>query len=218
MDISPFVQFTLNSRYIKRWLIGGIMLYLPILNFFSIGYLSKSSRLIIIGDIGLPTWEDKHDIWTEGVKLTFVFILYEAIPFFLFSSGFFFTTLSSITAFFGNIIMKISYVAFLVFSFFLPFAFATFAEHKDLRKALAYEKILAGIKEVLVPYAVGYVATLLALYVALLFIRIPFLLGFLITSLMTNYIFLISTYYFSRIYKRTSLALDRMPEDFEGKT
>jgi len=100
MDIIPFIQFSLNSRYISRWIYGGLILYIPVLNFLSLGYLSNASRLILIGGIGLPTWQNKMDIWIEGVRLIFIFILYEAIPFFLFSCGFFLTTLNSITAFF----------------------------------------------------------------------------------------------------------------------
>jgi hypothetical protein len=209
MDIIPFIQFTLNGQYISRWVYGGILMYIPVLNFFSLGFLSKSSRLLMIGTIGLPTWQNRYDIWIEGIKLLFIFILYEAIPFFLFSCGFFLTTLSSITAFFGHIIMKLSYLALLVFSFFLPFAMATFAEQMDFRKALEFEKVLSAIKEVFVPYLGGYVATLIALYICKLFIRIPFFVGFIISSILTYYVLLLATYYFTQLFKRTSLALEK---------
>src|SRR5512137_812609 len=113
MDVTPFIQFTLNTRYISRWVVSGLFMYIPALNFFSLGYLSKTARMLMIGGIGLPTWQEKSEIWFEGVKVLFVFILYEAIPLFLFSSGFFLTTLSSITAFFGNILISVAYVAFI---------------------------------------------------------------------------------------------------------
>jgi hypothetical protein len=209
MDIIPFIQFTLNGQYFSRWIYGGILMYIPGLNFFSLGYLSKASRLLMIGTIGLPTWQERYDIWIEGVKLLFVFILYEAIPFFLFSCGFFLTTLGSITAFFGHLIIKLFYLALLLFSFFLPFAFATFAEQMDFRKALEYEKILKGIKEVFIPYLGGYAATLIALYICLLLIRIPYLVGFIVSSILTYYVLLLATYYFTQLFKRTSLAMEK---------
>jgi hypothetical protein len=213
MDIFPFIQFTLNSQYIARWIVGGIIIYIPILNFLSFGYLSKASRLLSIGTVGLPTWQDKYDLWIEGVKLIFIFILYEAVPFFLFSCGFFLTTLTSITAFFGHILIKLSYLGLLIFSFFLPFAFAAFADHGDFRKALEFEKIITAIKEVFIPYLAGYLATLVALYICKLVIRIPFLIGFVVSSLATYYVFLLATYYFTQLFKKTSLSSVKAEEE-----
>jgi uncharacterized membrane protein (GlpM family) len=213
MDIIPFIQFSLNSRYISRWIYGGLILYIPVLNFLSLGYLSNASRLILIGGIGLPTWQNKMDIWIEGVRLIFIFILYEAIPFFLFSCGFFLTTLNSITAFFGHIIIKLSYIALLLFSFFIPFAFATFSEQMDFRKALEFEKILKGIKEVFIPYLGGYLGTLIALYICKLIMHIPYLIGFILSSILTYYVFLISTYYFTELFKKTTLATEITGKD-----
>jgi hypothetical protein len=216
MDLIPFIRFTMNGQYVSRWICGGLMTYIPVLNFLSLGYLSRASRLFTIGTIGLPTWQEKYAIWIEGVKLLFVFILYEAVPFFLFSCGFFLTTLSSITAFFGHIIIKISYLALLVFSFFLPFAFATFSEQMDFRAALEFEKILAGIKEVFIPYLGGYIGALMALYVCTRVMHIPYFIGFIISSVMTYYVFLLAAYYFTQLFKRTSLSTVRMAETDNG--
>jgi hypothetical protein len=213
MDIVAFIRFTFNSRYVARWIYGGLIMYIPVLNFFSLGYLAKTSRILMIGSIGLPTWEDKMGVWTNGVKLLFVFILYEAVPFFLFSSGFFLTTLGSIPAFFGSIVIKFSYLALFVFSFFIPFAFSVFAERMDFREALEFERILNGIKEVFLPYLGGYIGTLIALYVCKLIISIPYLIGFLLSSLCTYYVFLLATYYFTHLFKRTRLADARMIEE-----
>jgi hypothetical protein len=216
MDVTPFIQLTLNSRYISRWIFSGLAIYIPVLNFLSLGYLSKTSRLVIVGGLGLPIWDGRRDIWLEGVKVIFIFVLYEAIPLFLFSSGFFLTTLSPITAFFGKIIMKLSYAGILLFSFPLPFAFATFAERADFRHALEYERIIQAIREVLLPYLVGYLATLLALYICKLLLGIPYLVGFVISSVVTYYVFLVATYYFTELYKKTSLFSEGLLRDREG--
>ena len=213
MDVIPFIQFSLNTRYVLRWISGGIILYIPVFNFLSLGYLSKTSRLVMIGGIGLPTWQDKYDIWLEGVKLLFIFILYEAIPFFLFSCGFFLTTLTSITAFFGHIIVKLSFIALLLFSFFIPFAFATFAEQMDFRKALEFESIFKGIREVFILYLGGYLGTLIALYVCKVIIHIPYLIGFVLSSVLAYYVLLISTFYFTQLFKTTTLSTERIGED-----
>jgi hypothetical protein len=213
MEIIPFIQFTMNTQFALRWVAGGIVLYIPAANFFSLGYLSKASRLLMIGSIGLPTWEKKSEIWLEGVKLLFIFILYEAVPFFLFSFGFFLTTLTSITAFFGNIVIKLSYLALFICTFFVPFAFATFSEAMDFRKALEFEKIFRGIKEVLIPYVGGYLGMLVVLYVCKAIIQIPYLVGFVASSILTYYALLIATYFFTQLYIKTSLSAGRIIEE-----
>ncbi len=55
MDIVPFVLLTVNSRFIMRWVAGGLILLIPVLNFLSLGYLTKTSNLLMIKSIGLPT-------------------------------------------------------------------------------------------------------------------------------------------------------------------
>jgi hypothetical protein len=215
MDLIPFIQFSLSSRYASRWIYGGLLLYVPVINFFSLGYLSKASRLLMIGGIGLPTWEQRSEIWMEGARALFVFILYGAIPFFMFSCGFFLTALSSLTALFGHIITWLSYVALLISSFFLPFAFITLSEQMDFRKALEFETILRGIKEVFMPYFFGYAGTVIALYLCWRIIPIPksyFFQLFMVAimSTLTYYVMLVSTYYFTHLYRRTSLSTEIM--------
>ncbi|MBP1748935.1 MAG: hypothetical protein H6Q52_1474 [Deltaproteobacteria bacterium] len=212
MDIIPFIRFTVNSRYVNRWIFGGLALFIPVLNFFSIGFLSRTSRLVMVGGMGLATWQEKYEIWLEGMKLVFVFILYNAIPFFMFSAGFFLTTLNSFTAFFGHLMIKAAvFVILPICSFFLPFAFAVFAERLDFRESLEFESILRAIKEVLVEYIIGYAATIAALYISLLFMRIPYLIGFLIASVFTYYSLLLSTFYFTG--RKTSLCLAQIKDD-----
>lgn len=209
MDILPFIQFTLNSRFILRWIVGGIVLYIPVLNLFSIGFLCRTSRLSIIGGMGLPTWQGKYDIFIEGIKLLFVFILYNAIPFFLFSSGFFLTTLTTFTAIFGHVVIWLSFVALVICSFLVPFAFATFAEQMDFRGALEFERIFRGIREVFFQYLLGYAIALCGLYVCTWIMRIPWV-GFIVSSVFSYYIFLLSTYYFTGLYMKTSLPIVQM--------
>jgi hypothetical protein len=212
MDIVPFLKFTLNSRYIARWIYAAIILYIPVFNFLSLGFLSRTSRLVIIGGIGLPTWQEKYETAIEGVQVLFVFILYNAIPFFLFSSGFFLTTLNNFTAFFGHILIICAYVAFVICSFFIPFALVTFAEQMDFKSALEFEKIFRGIKEVFLEYFIGYAVALCVLYLCKWIMHIPYLIGFILASILTYYVLLVSTYYFTELYKKTSLVMVRMDE------
>ena len=215
MNVQPFLRFTLNSRYIKRWIFPGLIILIPPLNFFSLGYLSRTSRITMIGGIGLPTWENKKEIAIEGVKLLFVFILYNAISFFLFSSGFFLTTLNAFTAFLGRVIMMCSYAALVVCCYPIPFALVCYSESEDFRRALEFETILKGIKDVFVEYIVGYGVTLIGLFVCYKIARVLYPVGFLFASVLSYYLLLCSTYYFTELYKKTSLAAVRMDQPLE---
>jgi len=213
MDIIPFIQFTFNTRFITRWVSGGIIFFIPFLDFFSIGYLSRALRTMMTGGMGLPTWDRKGELWIEGLKQVFVFILYEAVPFFLFSFGFFLKALHRFTAFFGNIITYLGFIAMLIFSFFIPFAFAVFAQEMDFKKALEFERIWMAIKEVLIPYALGYIVILVLiglLYITVL--KIPYFLGFFLFSILTYYVLLIGTFYYAQLFVKTSLSSVRITD------
>ncbi len=213
MDIVPFILLTANSRFIMRWVGGGLLLFIPVLNFLSLGYLTKTSNLLMIADIGLPTWEDRPELWKDGAKLLYVFILYEALPSFLFSCGFFLSSFGNLmTAFLGGILKWVAALAFIGCSFFVPFGFCAFAENKDVRAAFEFEKIALAVKEVVAHYVLGFVVTCVCLYVTYKLHRIPFLLGFILSSILTYYVFLVATYYFTQLFRRTSISVSKAGE------
>ncbi|HOJ43564.1 MAG TPA: DUF4013 domain-containing protein [Syntrophorhabdaceae bacterium] len=214
MELYPFIQFTLNTKFIKRWVVAGLIFFIPFLDFFSVGYLSRAIRIMMTGGMGLPTWDRKGEIWMEGLKQVFLFILYEAVPFFLFSFGFFLTALHPFTAFFGRIITFLGFVALFIFSFFIPFAFAVLAEKMDFKKALEFDTILKAIKEVIILYVAGYLGILFLIgvfYVTIL--KIPYFIGFFLFSILTYYVLILGAYYFAQLFVRTSLSTVRITED-----
>jgi hypothetical protein len=167
--------------------------------------------------MGIATWQEKYEAWLEGVKLLFVFILYNAIPFFMFSSGFFLTTLNTFTAFFGQLMIKAAVIRHLSRMLFLSaLRFHYLRGAHRFQGALEFEDILRGIREVLVEYIIGYAATIGAVYVALLFMHIPYLIGFLISSVLTYYVLLLSAFFFTNLYRRTSLCMQRVAPEEEG--
>jgi hypothetical protein len=206
MDIISFVSLTVNPRYIKRWIAAGIILFIPVVNFFSLGYLSRSSGLTMIGGIGLPTWERKNELWREGARLALVIILYEALPCFLFSFAFLLSSFgNAFTLFIGSVMKALAVLAFIFCSFFIPFAFCASVQHTDLRGAFEFERIAAAVKEVLPAYLAGYVISAFCMYAAFTLHVIPYLLGFALSSVLIYYVLLVSTYYFSQLSERTSL-------------
>lgn len=205
MDIVPFVMLTINTRFIARWVGGGLLLLIPVFNFLSLGYLTKTSNLLMVGGIGLPTWDDRSEIWKDGAKLLYIFILYEALPSFLFSCGFFLSSFGNLmTAFLGWVLKWLAACAFVGCSFFLPFGFCAFAENRDVRNAFEFEKILAAVKNVFPHYLLGFAITSACLYATYKLHRIPFLLGFILSSALTYYVLLIATFYFTQLFRKGS--------------
>lgn len=206
MDVISFMVFSFNKRYILRWVLAGIILIVPVVDFLSLGYLWRTSGLSMVGGVGLPTWEKKGELWREGARLVYITILYEALPSFLCSLGFLlYQWKTLVTDLAGHIMVSLAVIAFLLCSFFLPFAFCAYVEGLELRKAFDFEKLFGAIKEVLGPYAIGYGVSLCALYVTYWLHHIP-ILGVILSLTLSFYALLVSTYYFTQLFRRTSLS------------
>ncbi len=206
MDVISFMVFSFNRRYVLRWVLAGIILIIPFVDFLSLGYLWRTSGLSMVGGVGLPTWEKKGELWREGARIVYITILYEALPSFLCSLGFLlFQIRSFVTDLAGYVMVSLAVVAFLLCSFFLPFAFCAYVDSMELRKAFDFEKIFEAIKQVLGPYVIGYGVTLCAAYVTYRLVHIPFVAVVLLLTL-PFYVLLVSTYYFTQLFRRTSLS------------
>lgn len=207
MDLVSFVVFSVNTRYVLRWIGPGIILMIPVANLFSVGYLSKASGLFLTGGMGLPTWEEKGDIFRQGAYLLYIMVLYLAIPSFLFSCWFFLVSFgNSIASFFGGVMRFLAGIAFIGCSFFIPFAFCAYSEKMELRRAFDFESIVAALKEVWLSYVFGYLVSAVLVYLAFKFHRFPYI-GFLFSSVLTYYILLLATFYFTELYKKTTLII-----------
>jgi hypothetical protein len=222
MDVVSFVVFSFNTRYILRWIYAGLIFFIPIVNFFSLGYLTRASSLSIIAGIGLPTWERKGEIWREGAKVAYIVILYEALPSFLLSFGFLLSSIGhSIAGFLSVVVFAAAVVAVVVCSFFLPFAFYAFVEAMEVRKAFDFERIAVAVKEGLPGYIFGYVLTGFCLVVAYKLLKVP-VIGFFLASVLAFYVFLVSAFYFGQLFKKTSLSAggvsrSGMADTFQGE-
>jgi len=206
MDIISFVVFSFNKRYLLRWVLAGIILIVPVVDFLSLGYLWRAAGLSMVGGVGLPTWEKKGELWREGARLVYITILYEALPSFLCSLGFLlFQMKTFVTDLCAYVMVSLAVIAFLLCSFFLPFAFCAYVEAMELRRAFDFEKIFGATKEVLAPYVLGYAVFLCAAYAAYRLIHIP-VIGIVLLLTLPFYVLLVSTYYFTQLFRRTSLS------------
>ena len=202
MDVLSFIRLSFNRRYVLRWIVAGLVLFIPVIDFFSLGYLWRTATLAMVGGMGLPTWERKKELWKEGARLVGIVILYEALPSFLFSLGFLVSSPgNTILNVAGGALQVFSAVAFIGCSFLLPFAFCSFAERSHFPDAFELEHIWMLAKKVLLPYGVGYAAVGVCLYGASRLRAFPYI-GVLLVSVVAFYVFLVSSYYFTDLYHR----------------
>ena len=214
MDVLSFVVFSFTRRYMLRWIVAGMIFLVPGLDFLSLGYLWRTSGLSMIGGVGLPTWERKGELWWEGARLTYIIVLYEALPSFLFSLGFLLSNFPTfITHFVGRLMIFCAAIAFLLCSYLLPFAFCAFVESMEVKKAFDFERVAGAMMEVFAPYTVGYLLSIVCLYVIYELHRIP-IMGICIIILwpiLTFYVLLVATYYFTQLFRKTRLSSGALP-------
>jgi uncharacterized membrane protein (GlpM family) len=67
------------------------------------------------------------------------------------------------------------------------------------------------VKEVLAHYILGFAITAVCLYVTYKLHRIPFL-GFILSSVLTYYVFLVAAYYFTQLFRKTSVSAAKTGE------
>ena len=74
-------QLVCQPRFWVKWLIGGILSFIPVANIFAFGYLYRFSvRLRRTGKVSLPEWDDWAGLFADGLKFGLVWIIYWVLP------------------------------------------------------------------------------------------------------------------------------------------
>jgi hypothetical protein len=70
-----------QSGFGRKVLIGGLLSFVPVLNFLAFGYLFRFSRRFRkSGDHRLPEWEDPRGLFLDGLRFTVVWLAYWLLP------------------------------------------------------------------------------------------------------------------------------------------
>lgn len=77
-----FEKIQQDPQWIQKLLIGGILMFIPIVNLFALGYLYRfTSDIHFSGRIKLPHWNNWGQMFIEGLIFLGVILLYGFIPF-----------------------------------------------------------------------------------------------------------------------------------------
>ena len=68
-------------RFGIRFLIGGLLSFVPILNIFAFGYLYRLSRAVLkSGEPTLPAWDEWSGLFLDGLRFTIVWLVFWVFP------------------------------------------------------------------------------------------------------------------------------------------
>lgn len=71
-----------DPQWIQKILIGGLLMFIPIVNLFALGYLYRfASGIHASGRIKLPSWDNWGQLFLDGLIFLGVILLYGFIPF-----------------------------------------------------------------------------------------------------------------------------------------
>ena len=74
-------ELVFQPRFWVKWLIGGALSFIPIVNILAFGYLYRFSvQSRRTGKMALPEWGDWSRLFADGVKFTVIWIVYWALP------------------------------------------------------------------------------------------------------------------------------------------
>jgi len=82
MDIGKaFTYMFEEDKWVEKLLIGGLLMLVPIVNFFAIGYALRALKNISEGKHPiLPEWDDWGDDWVKGLISSFVVPFIYSLP------------------------------------------------------------------------------------------------------------------------------------------
>lgn len=70
-----------DPQWKQKILIGAILMFIPIVNFFALGYLYRyTSNIQSTGRLKLPDWQDWGRLFIDGLIFLGVFFLYAFVP------------------------------------------------------------------------------------------------------------------------------------------
>ena len=212
MDIIESVKFpSTDVGWIKKILIGGILLIIPIINLIVGGYYIKTLRGSIEGKPGLPEWDDWGDLFIKGLMVAIIGFIYMLIPLIVLfvsiggaltaaiSSGdFSVATLSTIV---GGIVggSLFSVLLMLIVCLVLPMALSIYAKEDSIGAAFRIGEILSRIKSVPGDYIITIIVLYALLFIVNLVATIP-IIGWVIIIFANFYIALVASKMFGEVY------------------
>jgi hypothetical protein len=130
-----------DSNWILKFVIGGLLLMVPVVNFLVVGYMMRLLKDASEGnEPTLPQWGDWENLFKEGFFGALIVIIYSAAIFIV-------TSILSAIPIIGCIVLPINLIIMFVLPVWLCFALIEYMKTKVFNDAfVSYNKIIEKIK------------------------------------------------------------------------
>jgi len=183
---------------IVKVLIGGVLMMIPIVNFFSTGYILECFEQGAKKKENMPEWEDWGNKFVNGLLIAIISFIYMLIPMIIFGSSFY-----RLMAFpryhMGMGMSLIGMLVFLAFAFMLPMVTANFAYKRNFGAAFELGYIFQLIGKSLGSYIGAFLLYIVAGIICMIIAMIPFI-GWLCIMFISFYLGCVGGFLFGSVY------------------
>jgi len=165
MDYIEFIKFPFQEKeWVKKLLLGCILLIIPVVNIVALGYFVECIRIGMVGKTVLPEWVDWETYLKQGLLAILISLAYMGIPLL-------FTFVLQMIPILGVIV---SSVVTLIAGAMVPMAIANSVIGNSLLDAFKFGEIMYNIKKVIDQYAPAYfIMVLIIAIVPVIIVGVP---------------------------------------------
>ncbi len=207
MELLDIIAMPFKGREALKWLLGSILLAIPIISFFANGYRYKLYQNGATGNLAMPEWDDWKNLFIKGFFFSLVKFIYLLPPTFLI---YFFILMAfnspGITPgqFFISLIP--GFVLMIAAALIMPMGWGRFAASGNFGDAFQFSEIIGSIKAVSKNYLVT-VSVVIGLWILIALISlIPFI-GLVFSIVGSFFIYIVSGLLFGNLYRQSRLAV-----------
>jgi hypothetical protein len=148
LDYGEFIKFPFQDReWLKKMVLGCIILIIPIVNILALGYFVECIRLGMQGKNFLPEWSDWEFYMRQGLMALLIFIVYLGVPALL-------TLILHIVPILG---VMVSSIVVLLAGAMVPMALACAIHEDNIAGAFRLGEVWYRIQKVMENYIPAYV-------------------------------------------------------------
>ncbi len=202
MNIERAFRIPLAEGGLVKVIIGALLNLIPIVSFFATGYLLELLGNATKEKHEMPVWENWGAKFVNGFLVFIIALIYMLIPMIIISAcgglGAYYQAggLGLLSGAFA-----LGTIAALVIGFFIPMALAHFAYTGSFCAAFSLGTIFSYISKVIGSYVLAYIL-LIALGIAMMFVSVIPILGFIICIFAGFYIGCVGSILFGDAYSQ----------------
>ncbi len=211
VDIERVLKQPAKDRdWALKTVIGGILLFIPIVSFVAYGYLVETAKKGIEAKDELPAWENWLDLFVRGFVVSVISLVYLLIPLAVMVLGWGIGAVSALGGGYQTWHVVgfgagwlVGLILALLFGFFIPMVWVHYAACDRFGAAFEFGDIWGKIRAVIKEYFITYLVYAVLLILVAMGLSLVPVIGIVAASVVNFYISLAFMHEFGRIYGQT---------------